>query len=417
MAQKKQKSRHPSEPKVGIWIFGALGGLATTLVTGTRAAAKGLMPAQGLLTESPLCEGLDFPSLGSMVFGGHEVRRGKPRDAAVEIHERTGTIPYPLLDLLEEDYRAYGKEIRKGVLTNSGRTIRKMVGSDSTAKDDETLLEAVTRLQKEIKSFKRRNDLSTVLCVNLCSTEPKLKLTRTHQTREGLEKAIAKNQQSTVRPSTLYAYAAASLGLPFLNFTPSNGTLIPAIREIFEQEGAPYMGSDGKTGETLVKSALAPMFKYRNLKVLSWQGYNILGDRDGAVLNDAENKASKVESKDRLLHSILGYPLHTHVGIDYVPSLDDLKTAWDFIHFQGFLGVKMSLQFTWQGADAVLAAPLILDLVRFLELAQKRGEVGAQPQLASFFKSPLDCDEHDLHRQWHDLGRYLDGVRDDSPDK
>jgi myo-inositol-1-phosphate synthase len=202
-----------------------------------------------------------------------------------------------------------------------------------------------------------------------------------------------------------------ALGMPFVHFTPSNSALTPAIEELFAQSGAPFMGCDGKTGETLVKSALAPMFKYRNLRVRTWQGYNILGDRDGRVLSNSENKKSKVDSKDSLLPSILGYPLHTHVGIDYVPSLHDLKTAWDFVHFEGFLGFKMALQFIWQGCDAILAAPLVLDLVRFADLAAARGESGPMPHLACFFKRPLGVDEHDLHRQWNMLGEYLDRVR------
>ena len=156
-----------------------------------------------------------------------------------------------------------------------------------------------------------------------------------------------------------------------------------------------------------MKSALAPMFRYRNLRVLSWQGYNMLGDRDGVVLAEPENKASKVESKDRLLSQILGYPLHSKVAIDYVPSLGDLKTAWDFIHFEGFLGYRMSLQFTWQGCDSILAAPLVLDLIRLADLATRRSENGPLRHLACFFKSPIDVEEHDLHAQWHGLVRYL----------
>ncbi|MDP6930803.1 MAG: inositol-3-phosphate synthase, partial [Planctomycetota bacterium] len=168
---------------------------------------------------------------------------------------------------------------------------------------------------------------------------------------------------------------------------------------------------DGKTGETLVKSSMAPMFKYRNLHVLAWQGYNMLGDRDGAVLANAENKQSKVETKDALLSQILGYPLHTHVGIDYVPSLSDLKTAWDFIHFEGFLGHKMSMQFTWQGCDAILAAPLVLDMARLADLAKRRGESGPMRHLSCFFKKPLGVDDHDLHKQWHMLTDYVQNCR------
>ncbi|MFT7620530.1 MAG: myo-inositol-1-phosphate synthase, partial [Planctomycetota bacterium] len=156
------------------------------------------------------------------------------------------------------------------------------------------------------------------------------------------------------------------------------------------------------------KSALAPMFKYRNLPVLTWQGYNILGDRDGQVLADDTNKASKISSKDSVLSSILGYPLHTHVSIDYAPSLSDLKTAWDFIHFKGFLDYKMSLQFTWQGCDAILAAPVALDLVRLTDYADRMNEGGLMTQLACFFKDPLGTNEQDLHFQFHNLMAYLD---------
>ena len=129
----------------------------------------------------------------------------------------------------------------------------------------------------------------------------------------------------------------------------------------------------------------------------------MLGDRDGQILANPENLRSKVDSKDSVLPEILGYPVHTKVGIDYVESLDDRKTAWDFIHFQGFLDQKMSMQFTWQGIDSILAAPLVLDMARLTHLAMRRGESGPLPQLAAFFKSPLDCEEHDLHRQYDAL--------------
>ena len=262
-----------------------------------------------------------------------------------------------------------------------------------------------------------RSRLERVICVNLTSTEPQLEANKAHLSLAALQRAIARNDLQAVRPSTIYALAAADLGLPFIHFTPSNSVFLPAVRERFAQSGAPYMGCDGKTGETLVKSALAPMFHYRNLRVLTWQGYNILGDRDGRVLADAENKRAKVESKDSLLQKILGYPLHSHVGIDYVPSLHDHKTAWDFIHFEGFLGHRMAMQFTWQGCDAILAAPLVLDMVRCADLAARRGESGPMLQLSCFFKQPLDVSEHDLHRQWVRFVAWLDGHRGKSTPK
>ena len=160
------------------------------------------------------------------------------------------------------------------------------------------------------------------------------------------------------------------------------------------------MGYDGKTGETLMKSVLAPMFAHRNLEVMSWVGHNIFGNMDGKVLDDPANKKSKVTSKDRLLGQILGYPPQTLVSIEYIASLGDWKTAWDHIHFRGFLGTPMTLQFIWQGCDSLLAAPLVLDLVRFAERAWRRGDTGVLTFLASFFKSPLGTDEHDFAVQF-----------------
>ncbi|MEE2886676.1 MAG: inositol-3-phosphate synthase [Planctomycetota bacterium] len=399
------KAKNQPTGKLGVWIFGAMGGLATTMVVGARSIARGKSGAQGLLTETEEFSGLSLQGLDGLVFGGHEVRKGTIQDAADEIHKQTGTIPYELIRSLSADLRKITNNLRPGCLINAGKTITKLSGT--RVRKGATLRKEANRLVRDIKDFMVRNKLKRCVCVNLTSTEPKLRLTKAHDTARGIEKILDDNRTTAVRPSAIYAYAAAQLGLPFIHFTPSNAALVPGIREIFELNEAPNMGCDGKTGETLVKSSLAPMFKYRNLKVLTWQGYNILGDRDGVVLADQENRSSKIESKDALLSKILGYPLHTHVGIDYVPSLNDLKTAWDFIHFQGFLDYKMTMQFTWQGCDAILAAPIVLDMVRFADLAKRRGEVGPMSHLSCYFKSPLDIDQHDLHLQWHLMTDYL----------
>jgi myo-inositol-1-phosphate synthase len=228
---------------------------------------------------------------------------------------------------------------------------------------------------------------------------------------EAFERALDRNDPGLVKASTIYAYAAVQEKCPYINFTPSSGALIPAVIGLAGRWGVPVMGNDGKTGETLVKSALAPLFLCRNLDVLSWEGFNILGNMDGCVLDHPENKESKIKSKDQVLSKILGYPLHSRVHIHYVPSLDDQKTAWDFIHFRGFLGSKMSLQFIWQGYDSLLAAPLILDLVRLAELAKRRGEGGLMPHLASYFKAPLGVEEHRLYEQFQMLLRYAHAAR------
>ena len=170
-----------------------------------------------------------------------------------------------------------------------------------------------------------------------------------------------------------------------------------------------HAGHDGKTGETLLKSVLAPMFLQRNLEVMSWVGHNIFGNMDGQVLDDPINKETKVVSKDKLLGTILGYSPQTHVSIEYIKSLGDWKTAWDHIHFKGFLGTPMKLMFTWQGCDSLLAAPLVLDLVRFTDCAQARGDRGLLKFLASFFKSPHGVKSQDFGRQFQML---LDWARE-----
>lgn len=403
--------RKPAGRRLGVWLFGAYGGLATTVVTGARAIARGLASPQGLATETDLARGLPLAPIDTMVFGGHELRPGDWSKAAREIHADNGTLPESMLTKLHKDLVQQSKNVRKGVIVNAGATIERVTGTRAGGKGGATLKQQVAKLQKDLRDFRTKNRLDGVVCVNLTSTEPVLESSPAHATLAAFEQAIAKNDQKRVRSSSLYAYAAGKLGIPFVHFTPSNAALLPAIRELFSSTGTPYAGMDGKSGETLVKSALAPMFAHRNLRVLSWQGYNILGDRDGAVLADAKNKQAKIASKDALLPQILGYPLHSHVGIDYVPSLHDHKVAWDFVHFEGFLGHRMSMQFVWLGCDAILAAPLVLDLVRWLDLASQRGESGSTPHLACYFKQPIDGTTHDLHAQWQLLVEYVEAHR------
>jgi len=239
--------------------------------------------------------------------------------------------------------------------------------------------------------------------VNVASTEPPTDVTGWPTSWAELERQLNAGEACSLPASSLYAIAALDAGHSYLNFTPSLGPAIPAIDELARLRRSRYYGCDGKTGETLMKSVLAPMFAQRNLRVLSWVGHNIFGNMDGHVLDDPTNKRAKVASKDHLVREILGYSPKTVVSIEYVPDMDDWKTAWDHIHFAGFLGLPMTLQFTWQGCDSALAAPLVLDLVRFTELANRRGTIGAMPFLASFFKSPYGVNEHAFDRQFQML--------------
>lgn len=392
-------------PRTGAWLCGALGGLATTVVVGALALKRGLAPRHGLVTDAAELAHLGLVDVAGLQFGGHDVRSGSLRDSALEISRNTQSISADWVRQLDSELAAIDTARRPGLVVNAGAAIDRLVEPGGMLDGGLDLASRIARIQADFEAFRRSRRLDRLVVVNLTSTEPSLPAHPAHLNLTDLRTAIRDDRRDLFRSSLLYSYAALDLGLPFINFTPSMA-FPPAIVELAHQRGAPFMGSDGKSGETLVKSALAPMFRQRALRVLSWQGYNILGDRDGQVLADRDNLATKVESKDRLVSSILGYPLHTHVGIDYVPSLNDLKTAWDFIHFEGFLGHRMSMQFIWQGCDAILAAPLVLDLIRMAELAARLGESGPMRHLACFFKSPFQVDEHDLHRQWELLRAY-----------
>jgi myo-inositol-1-phosphate synthase len=246
--------------------------------------------------------------------------------------------------------------------------------------------------------------------VNVSSTEPPRELPIEFASLAAFQDALdAPRTRKGLTSSVLHAYAALDLGCPFVNFTPSPGSNVPALLELAAQRGVPHMGSDGKTGETLVKTCLAPLFAGRALRVLSWEGYNMLGNRDGFVLNDPEARLSKTRSKDAALRGILGESpdLHTKVTIDYVPSLDDWKVAWDYVHFEGFLGARMSMQFTWQGNDSALAAPLVLDLARLAAFAHAHGEHGLMTHTAGYFKSPAGVEEQSFVKQLALLEAYV----------
>jgi myo-inositol-1-phosphate synthase len=240
--------------------------------------------------------------------------------------------------------------------------------------------------------------------------EAKARKSPLHGSWAALSRGLSKRSSACIPASSIYALAAIETGCAFIDFTPSTGLRLPALRERAATLGAYYGGSDGKTGETLVKSALAPMFAMRNLNVLSWTGHNLLGNRDGRVLRDPRAKASKIVGKDAVVRSIVGGSPETHVAIDYVRSLDDWKVAWDYVHFSGFLGTRMAMQFTWQGCDSMLAAPLVIDLARFAALEMTRGCAGPMKHLACFFKDPIGVRDHELSSQFGRLVAHVSGT-------
>ncbi len=391
---------------IGVWLVGARGGVATVVAYGAAALRRGLTDTTGLVTARGPCADLDLASPADFVFGGHEVRKGSIAETAKGL-VRERVIPAEVEEACREDVARWDENVRPGFLDASEPALGRIdVGVAALARLPGA--EVVERLRGDLREFRRKAGVQRLVVVHLASTEALREDGKAWETRTGLERAL-QSRDSGARPpaSVLYAAAAIEEGCAFVNFTPSPGAAVGALLERARERGVPHCGNDGKTGETLVKTALAPMFLGRNLRVLSWEGYNLLGNRDGAVLAQPGRLAAKARSKDESVRRILGdASVHTHVSIDYVPSLSDWKTAWDFVHFRGFLGVPMTLQFVWQGCDKVLAAPLVLDLVRLADLSLRRGEAGAMAHAACFFKAPIGTEEHDLHRQVAALEAY-----------
>jgi myo-inositol-1-phosphate synthase len=392
--------------RVGLWLVGAFGSVGSTVALGMASLSRKITPPTGLVTALPVCDSLDLDSPADFVIGGHDIRRTSFHESILGLNERSNVFTARQIEACLPDLAAWSGNVRPGTVLENNDTIRSLVDLPEVQKV-RSPREAIERIQADLRAFQTKSRLDQVVVMNVASTEPPFELTDEHRRLETLEAALDRATPAALPASSLYAYAAFDAGLPYVNFTPSLGSSCPALDELARRRGVPHGGQDAKTGETLLKTVLAPMFAARNLHVLSWIGHNILGGGDGRVLNDPANKASKVKSKDSALASILGYRPQSLVSIEYVESLDDWKTAWDHIHFEGFLGTKMALQFTWQGCDSLLAAPLAIDLARLALLAQRRGEKGVMSHLACFFKSPLGTDEQDFFKQWAAFEAYL----------
>ncbi len=389
-----------STNKVGVWIAGAHGDISATLIIGTLALTKGLISQAGITTELPPMNRLSLARPGDLIFGGMDISDLSLVDSAESLYKTSRTLSRELLDAVTEELGI----INEDILVNNNFKWNPAGPNPSMP----TLTELADEITSGIDAFRERHNLSHVVVVNLTSSEPEPEISSQHATIEGLQTLISKNRKDHISPSILLVYTALTASCSYLNFTPNYGTKLGGIRALAQQQCLPFYGNDGKTGETLVKTALAPMFAFRNLQVLSWEGTNMLGNNDGKTLHQPANRVAKLRNKGHVLENILGYEPHSGVDINYVPSLGDWKTAWDLIHFQGFLDVKMSMQFTWQGCDSILAAPLVLDMVRFSEFAARNGEAGPMQHLASFFKDPMDVPEMALHTQFERLLKYTE---------
>ena len=387
-----------ARPSLGLWIIGVKGGVATTVMTGLAALSRGAIPSTGLVTELEPFTRLELVPCADIVVGGHDIRPGRLADEARRMWVESRAIDPELLAGAEPFLTAVETRLRPGTVVAAGEKICELADPAFVARAD-TPRAAIAQVRADIEAFARDTGVGHVVVVNLASTEPPAARPIPPGWAE-LEPLLDDPAACPLPASSLYALAAIEAGASYVNFTPSTGATPEAIRQFARDHKAAHAGCDGKTGETLLKSVLAPMFAARNLDVMSWVGHNIFGNMDGKVLDDPRNKAAKVKSKDHLLAAILGYPPQTHVSIEYIQSLGDWKTAWDHVHFRGFLGTPMTFQFIWQGCDSILAAPLVIDLVRLVERAHRAGECGVLEWLACFFKSPLGVAEQEFSVQF-----------------
>jgi myo-inositol-1-phosphate synthase len=387
--------------ELGVWLVGALGDIATTTVVGASALSRGLAPPTGMVTALPQLAPLDLVPLDRMIFGGHDIRDASPAASALGLARDGQLFSERLAEAARGDLEALGRRIRPGIAFGCGPTVASMESTAARARRALGPARALEAVREDLRAFKE--EAERVVLVHLTSTEPEPPELPQLANEEGT-RALVAGDDPRVPASAIYALAAAEERVPYVNFTPCLGAAAPGLLNAFERLKVAHAGRDGKTGETLVRSALAPLFIARNLKVLSWSGYNILGNRDGLVLEEPGANAAKTKNKEQVLARILGDHLGTaNTRIDFVPSLGDWKTAWDHVHFEGFLGARGTLQFTWRASDSALAAPLVLDLARLIDLAARREKAGVVTGLACFFKNPTGVDEHSLHRQFEAL--------------
>ncbi|MDP6850456.1 MAG: inositol-3-phosphate synthase [Planctomycetota bacterium] len=392
----------PDPRKLGLFLVGARGAIATTVLHGLEALRSGVSPI-GMVTAIPDFDSVPFPPTTSFRVRGWDIA-GDCHQTASEL-VRTGVLSSDMTDLCANLRDRLEMSIAPGIAEAKDAELVSPEVRDRLAM---TLPQRVSALREDMRVWMDEEPFADGVVVYLATAERSSEVPEEWQNPEANPFELLEGSPADLSPSILYGLAAVAEGLPFVNFTPAPGPQVPALAGYAAREGVPVLGNDGKTGETLLKTVLAPMFRDRGLNVMAWEGYNMLGNRDGAALSNPERREGKLKNKDQVLGSILGPgQRHTGVSIDFVPSLHDWKTAWDFIHFEGFLGTQMSLQFTWQGCDSALAAPLVLDLARIALLAKSRGEGGPLRAASPFFKAPLATRVHDFHRQMDNFRRWV----------
>ena len=422
----KPNSIAPASGKLGVLMPG-MGAVATTVIAGVEAIKAGLGQPIGSLTQmgtirlgkrtdgrSPLIKDfVPLAGLDDLVFGGWDVFPDDAYDSA----EHAGVLPKDKLEQIRDQL----KKVVPMPAVFDRNYVRRLEGSN--VKSMKTKWDAVLEVREDIKRFKEQNGCERLVMIWCGSTEIFMAPDPVHDTVESLEKAIRENH-AAIPPSMIYAYAALQEGVPFLNGAPNLTVDVPGMVELARQNNVPIGGKDFKTGQTLMKTLLAPGLKARMLGVQGWFSTNILGNRDGEVLDDPDSFKTKEVSKLDVLEFILQpdlYPqlygdIYHKVRINYYPPRGDEKEGWDNIDIFGWLGLPMQIKVDFLCRDSILAAPLVLDLVLFTDLAQRSGLAGIQEWLSFYFKSPMTAPdlypEHDLFIQLMKLKntlRFLQG--------
>jgi myo-inositol-1-phosphate synthase len=418
----------PAKGKLGVMIPG-MGAVATTFVAGVEAVRKGISKPIGSLTQmgtvrlgkrtegrSPkIKEFVPLAGLDDLVFTGWDIFEDNMFDAATN----AGVLDRYLLDQIKPFLSKITP--RKAVFDHN--YVKKIDGPN--VKKGKTKRDLAEQVREDIRQFRKSSGASRLITIWCGSTETFIEPSAAHQSVEAFEKALQQNDEN-IAPSMIYAYASLIEGVPFANGAPNLTVDIPAMHELSREHEAPICGKDFKTGQTLMKTILAPGFKARLLGVSGWYSTNILGNRDGEVLDDPGSFKTKEESKLGVLDHILQpelYPdlykdIFHKVRINYYPPRGDNKEGWDNIDIFGWLGYPMQIKVDFLCRDSILAAPIVLDLVLFLDLAARTPElkgIGIQEWLSFYFKSPMTAPglypEHDLFIQAMKLKNTLRHLR------
>jgi myo-inositol-1-phosphate synthase len=403
----------PAEGRLGVLLVG-LGAVSTTVIAGVEAVRRGLSKPIGSITQmstirlgkrtdsrTPLVkEFVPLADMDDIVFGAWD----PIPDDAYESARHCGVLRPEDLEPIAD----FMKSIKPMTAAFDKAYVKKLDGTNVKTGADK--MELAEQLREDIRRFKEENGCDRLVIVWAASTEIFITPGPVHDTVESLEQAMRDNDEA-IAPSMLYAWAALQEGVPFANGAPNLTVDLPAMRELAKRNGVPICGKDFKTGQTLIKTILAPGLKARMLGLAGWFSTNILGNRDGEVLDDPESFKTKEESKLGVLDHILQpdmYPdlygdMYHKVRINYYPPRGDNKEGWDNIDIFGWMGYPMQIKIDFLCRDSILAAPIVLDLALFLDLSRRAGLHGVQEWLSFYFKSPQTTPglypEHDVFIQ------------------